>query len=218
VQVENDLPLTAQEPKANNVARQQRDHQRRPVMHEWPVSLTDDRFKEWRHIPGSAAGLSSLPQAEYADRHLDEERHADAQHYCRSNHPIDNRDDGRKCCGSSHIPALNQARLALPQAPQTRRATLFSGVASNRNSLEIRGSGRRNKDRFNSHCREQSGVGFSSMGPLPRRPWSAFQARKVLKQHSLTIVRIIRKVAILVELSSLVKMRPWPVFIVWLSP
>jgi hypothetical protein len=39
------------------------------------------------------------------------------------------------------------------------------------------------------------------MGPLPRRPWSAFQARIVLKQHSLTIVRIIRKVDILAEFS-----------------
>jgi hypothetical protein len=55
VQVENDLPLMAQEPKANNVARQQCDDQRRAVMHEWPVSLTDDRFKEWRHMLGSAA-------------------------------------------------------------------------------------------------------------------------------------------------------------------
>ena len=133
------------------------------------------------------------------------------------NHPSDNRDDGRKCCGSS-IPALNQARLALPQAPQRTRATLFYGVASNRNCLDIRRSGRRNNVRFNSHCREQSGVGFSSMGPLPRRPWSAFQARKALKQHSLTIVRIIRKVAILFEFSSLVKVRPWLVFTVWLSP
>ena len=94
----------------------------------------------------------------------------------------------------------------------------FLSFASNRNCLAIPWSGRRNDDRFNSHCREQSGVAFSSMGPLPRRPWSAFQARKVLKQHSLTIVRIIRKVAILVEFSSLVKMRPWLVFIVWLSP
>jgi hypothetical protein len=50
VQVENDLPLMAQEPKADNVARQQCDDQRRAVMHEWPVSLTDDRFKEWRHM------------------------------------------------------------------------------------------------------------------------------------------------------------------------
>jgi hypothetical protein len=49
--------------------------------------------------------------------------------------------------------------------------------------------------------REQSGVGFSSMGPLPRRPWSAFQARKGLKEHSLTIVRIIRNDDILVEFS-----------------
>ena len=115
------------------------------------------------------------------------------------NHPSDNRDDGRKCCGSSYISASNQARLALPQAPQTTRATLFSGVASNQNCLEIRGSGRRNKDRFNSHCREQSGVGFSSMGPLPRRPWSAFQARKVLKEDSLTIVSIVRNVDTVVE-------------------
>jgi hypothetical protein len=44
----------AQEPKADNVARQQCDDQRRAVMHEWPVSLTDDRFKEWRHMLGSA--------------------------------------------------------------------------------------------------------------------------------------------------------------------
>ena len=104
--------------------------QRRPVMHEWPVSLTDDRSKQWLHMLGSAAfpapGLSSVPQAEYADRHLE-------------------------------------------------------------NCLEIGRSGRRNSDRFNSHCREQSGVGFSSMGPLSRRPWSAFQATKVLKEHSLTI-------------------------------
>ena len=49
--------------------------------------------------------------------------------------------------------------------------------------------------------REQSGVGFSSMGPLPRRPWSAFQARKGLKEHSPAIVRIIRKVNIVVEFS-----------------
>ena len=118
------------------------------------------------------------------------------------NHPSDNRDDGRKCCGSS-IPALNQARLALPQAPQRTRATLFYGVASNRNCLDIRRSGRRNNVRFNSHCREQSGVGFSSMGPLPRRPWSAFQTRKVLKE--LTIVRTIRKVAIVVEFSMIGK-------------
>src|SRR6516165_3632139 len=50
VQIENDLALVAQESKANNVARQQRDDQRRAVMHEWPISLTDDRFKEWRHM------------------------------------------------------------------------------------------------------------------------------------------------------------------------
>jgi hypothetical protein len=39
------------------------------------------------------------------------------------------------------------------------------------------------------------------MGPLPRRPWSAFQARKVLKQHSLTIPRDHQGVAIVVEFS-----------------
>jgi hypothetical protein len=55
VQVENDLLLMAQEPKANNVAWQQCDDQRRAVMHEWPVSLTDDRFKEWCHLLGFAA-------------------------------------------------------------------------------------------------------------------------------------------------------------------
>ena len=49
--------------------------------------------------------------------------------------------------------------------------------------------------------REQSGTGFSSMGPMPRRPWSAFQARKGLKEHSPAIVRIIRKVNIVVEFS-----------------
>jgi len=39
------------------------------------------------------------------------------------------------------------------------------------------------------------------MGSLPRRPWSAFQARKGLKEHSLAIVRVIRKVNIVVEFS-----------------
>ena len=79
------------------------------------------------------------------------------------------------------------------------RAALLSGFPSKRNCLEIRRRGRRYNDRVNSHCREQSGVGFSSMGPLPRRPWSAFQARKVLKEDSLTIVSIVRNVDTVVE-------------------
>ena len=54
MQVENDLAFMAREPEADNVARQQCDDQRRAVVHERPVSLTDDRFKEWRHMLGSA--------------------------------------------------------------------------------------------------------------------------------------------------------------------
>ena len=62
------------------------------------------------------------------------------------------------------------------------RAALLSGFPSNQNYLEIRRSGGRNNVRFNSHCREQSGVGFSSMGPLPRRPWSAFSNKESFKR------------------------------------
>jgi hypothetical protein len=56
--------------------------------------------------PFAAPGSSSLPQTEYVDRHLDEERQADAQHYCTGNEPSESRDDGRKCCGSSCVPAF----------------------------------------------------------------------------------------------------------------
>jgi hypothetical protein len=50
------------------------------------------------------------------------------------------------------------------------------------------------------------------MGPLPRRPWSAFQARKGLKEHSPAIVRIIRKVNIVVEFSMIGKDAAWASF------
>jgi hypothetical protein len=39
------------------------------------------------------------------------------------------------------------------------------------------------------------------MGPLSRRPWSAFQATKVLKNIRSRFLRIIRKVDIVVEFS-----------------
>src|SRR5262245_45275582 len=41
-------------------------------MHEWPVSLTDDRFKEWRHMLGSAVwpDINTTPNRSWGARLL----------------------------------------------------------------------------------------------------------------------------------------------------
>jgi hypothetical protein len=62
----------------------------------------------------AAPGLSSLPQAEYVDRDLDEERQADAQHYCYANHPSESREIAGNLAPYHALQRLRQARLALP--------------------------------------------------------------------------------------------------------